>query len=93
MRGVKNIHDVGRIIAVNDKPTMTVYKEDEKCNIINGTDKLFYPPFQKKNDITWVYSNDACKCYPLRYAYKKSVRGARTTWKALDMADPLVQFG
>lgn len=90
LRGVKNIHDVGRLLAVNDKPTLKVFKEDPKCNIINGTDKIFYPPLQKKLDIIWVYSHDACKSFPLRYQYKKTMRGASTAWKSINMSDPLV---
>lgn len=71
---------------------MKVYKQDaqQKCNIFNGTDKLFFPPFQKRRDIIWAYSHDACKSYPLRYAYMKTVRGAKTAWKTLDLKDQLV---
>lgn len=92
MRGVKNIHDTGRLIALNDEPTLKLFKHDERCNVINGTDKLFYPPFQKKNDIIWVYSKDACRSFPLRYNSTKTVRGAKTAWKALNLADPLVDL-
>ncbi len=55
MRGSKNIRDVGRVIAVNDKP-LTVYKQDEKCNVINGTDMMFFPPFQRRDEILWGFS-------------------------------------
>ncbi len=91
-RGVKNIQDVGRISTVNDRPTMNYYKEDQRCNVIDGTDKLFFPPFQTNNDVIQTYSHDACKMFPLRYAYATSTRGAKTTWKSLDMKDPLVLF-
>ncbi|KAJ6635489.1 Sensory neuron membrane protein 1 [Pseudolycoriella hygida] len=87
MRGVQNIHDVGQITAVRGKPKLNVFKHDDKCNVINGTDKLFYPPFQKKNDVVWVYSDDACKSFPLRFQYEQSVRGMRTAWKSLNISD------
>lgn len=81
---------MGRVVAVNGRPTLKVFKDDQKCNVINGTDKLFYPPFQKKRDIIWAYSDDACKSFPLRYQYTKWLRGAKTAWKSVHMADPLV---
>lgn len=90
-RGVKNIHDVGRIAAVNGKISLKAFKKLESCNIINGTDKLFYAPFQKKDDIVWVFSDDACKSFPLRYSHMETVRGAKTAWKTLDLKDPLVK--
>lgn len=92
LRGSKNAHDIGRIHAVNDLPTMKVYKQDDKCNVINGTDKLFFPPFQTKDDITWVYSDDACKSFPLRYKNMETLRGTKTAWKSLYLSDPLVRF-
>lgn len=92
MRGSKNAHDIGRLVAVNDKPTMTVYKKDDKCNVINGTDKLFFPPFQRKEDIIWVYSHDACKSFPLRYSYMEKLRRMKTAWKTLYLSDPLVKL-
>lgn len=92
MRGVKNIHDVGRLVNVNDEPKINIFKHDDKCNVINGTDKLYYPPFQKKDDLIWVYSDDACKSFPLRYKYMERVRGAKTAWKNLDIMDRLVNL-
>lgn len=92
MRGVKNINDVGRILSVNDAPMLKLFKQDQSCNVINGTDKLYYPPFMNKSDVMWVYSHDACKSFPLRYGYMTSIRGAKAAWKGLNNADPLVDL-
>lgn len=91
MRGSKNIQDVGRVIAVNDGP-LNVYKQEEKCNVINGTDMMFFPPFQRKDDIIWGFAPAACKSFPLRFKYKKTVRGVKTSYKYLHFSDPLVTF-
>ncbi len=69
---------------------MGIYKQNQRCDVINGTDKLFFPPFQNHGDVIQTYSHDACKNFPLRYEYMKSIRGAKTAWKSLDMKDPLV---
>lgn len=91
-RGSENIHDVGRVIAFNDKPMLTIYKDEEQCNVINGTDKLFYPPLQRRTDIIWVYGAGACKSFPLRYQYMKTMRGTKTAYKGLSLLDPLVNL-
>lgn len=91
MRGSKNIKDVGRVIAINEHPTLKVY-ENEKCNIINGTDAVYLPPFQRKDENLWAFSNDACKSLPLRYSHKKTVHSIRTAYKSMDFSDPLVNL-
>lgn len=89
MRGGKNIRDLGRVTAINDGP-LKVYKQNKKCNVINGTDFMYFPPFQRKEHILWGYSDAACKSFPLRYKYKKTVLGVRTTYKYMHLSDPLV---
>lgn len=89
MRGSKNVRDVGRVIVVNDKP-LKVYKEHSSCNVINGTDGMYLPPFQHKKEILWSYSDTICKSLPLRRKYEKRVYGIMTTYKYLPFSDPLV---
>lgn len=91
MRGSKNIRDVGRVVAVNNEPILNIYM-DEKCNAINGTDSMYFPPFQRKDDVLWTYSPSACKSFPIFYKYKKTVRGVRTAYKALRFSDPMVSL-
>lgn len=92
MRGSRNIQDVGRVLAVNDGP-LNVYKKLEKCNVINGTDMMFFPPFQHRDDILWGFAPAVCKSFALRFKHRKTVRGVKTSYKYLDFFDPLVMFG
>lgn len=91
MRGSKNIRNVGRVVAIDDKP-LSVYKHDEKCNVINGTDTMSLPPFQYRDEILWIFSDAACKSFPLRYKYRTRVRGIKVTYKYLQFSDSLVIF-
>lgn len=92
LRGSKNTDDIGRIIRVDDEPKQNIYKQHEKCNVINGTDKTFFPPFQRKQQTIWVYSHDGCISFPLVYSETAMLRGARTAFKNLYLSDPLVRF-
>lgn len=91
MRGSKNVHNVGRVVAFNGGP-LKVYKNDDTCNTFNGTDTMSFSPFQLSKEILWVFSDAVCKSFPLRFKYKKMMLGLRTTYKYLSLADPLVKF-
>lgn len=93
MRGSENIRDVGRVTAVNNEHILKLYEEDERCNVINGTDTMYFPPFQLKDEILLVFSSAACKSFPLRYKYMKRVSGVKTAYKFMDFTDPLVGLG
>lgn len=74
---------------------MKLYRRDEKCIQINGTDETvgtvhFYHPFQKKSEVIYAYSHEACKSFPLRYEHMERVRGVKTAWKNLDLGDVMV---
>uniref|UniRef100_A0A336LTW5 Sensory neuron membrane protein 1 n=1 Tax=Culicoides sonorensis TaxID=179676 RepID=A0A336LTW5_CULSO len=89
-RGAKNVNDIGKIIRVNNEPTQKIYKQYELCNVINGTDKTFFHPFQKKQETIWVYSHDACISFPLVFSEMAVLRGARTAYRNLYLSDPLM---
>lgn len=89
-RGSRNLKDIGNIIGVNSETMLNVFKDDPRCNVFNGTDKTIFPPLQEKNEIVWTYSNDACKSFPLRFRYKKTLRNIRTAFKNALFTDPLV---
>lgn len=93
MRGSKNIRDVGRVVAINGERILKIYKENEECNVINGTDAMYFPPFQRRDEVIWAFSDSACKSFPLRYKYKTIVRGIRTHYKYLYLSDQLVGLG
>lgn len=90
LRGSRNVLDVGRVIAVNGDPILKVYKHDNRCNIINGTDKMYFAPFQQKSDILWIHDESACKSFPLRFKKMKRIRGVKAAYKYFDITDPLV---
>lgn len=92
LRGSRNIQDVGRVIAINGEAMLSVYKESNnyKCNLINGTDKMFFPPFQQKSDVLWIHAESACKSFPLRFKKMKRKRTINTAYKTVDLSDPLV---
>ncbi|KAJ6644435.1 Sensory neuron membrane protein 1 [Pseudolycoriella hygida] len=90
LRGSKNIQDVGRVIAINGDAMLNVYKDNYKCNLINGTDKMFFPPFQEKKDVLWIHAENACKSVPLRFKYMKRKRTVNTAYKFVDLSDPLL---
>lgn len=90
-RGANNIYDIGRVIAVNNERMLNVFKEDEKCNLYNGTDKSLFEPFQRKDKIIWAYAHDACKSFPLRFKYRKTIRHIKTAFKSAYFTDPLVK--
>ncbi len=90
LRGSRNVLDVGKVTAVNGEPILKVYKDDNRCNLINGTDKMYFAPFQQKNDILWIHDEGTCKSYPIRLKKMKTVRGVKTAYKIFDPTDPLV---
>ncbi|XP_063706224.1 sensory neuron membrane protein 1-like [Culicoides brevitarsis] len=90
LRGNRDTNDIGRIIRVNDEPMQNIYKHDSKCNVINGTDKTFFPPFQRKRETIWVYSHDACISFPMVYSHSQFLKGAHTAFKSLYLSDPLM---
>lgn len=52
-RGKKNSQDLGRVVAFNDEPEMSVWNKDE-CNEFVGTDSTIFPPYMDPKDGIWV---------------------------------------
>lgn len=91
-RGNERLGDVGCVLSVNSERMLNIFKEDERCNVFNGTDKTLFPPIQKKHDTVWTYSNDACKSFPLRFKYMKKLFHINTAFKSALFTDPLVKI-
>ncbi|KAJ6635490.1 Sensory neuron membrane protein 1 [Pseudolycoriella hygida] len=90
LRGSKNIQDVGRVIAVNGKSKLNVFKDKDECNVINGTDATYFPPFQQREQTLWGFSDRSCKSFPLRHKkMKRKFFGVKTAHKILNFSDPL----
>lgn len=90
LRGKKNLNDVGRIVAINGNSLTDVY-EYEKCNIINGTDAISFPPRQTKENVQWFYYTDVCTAFPLQFTSKKRLHGIKTYLKEMIWNSSLVR--
>lgn len=73
-RGLKNIHDVGKMVLFNGETEMDAF-DGEECNAIKGTDGLFYPPFLKQEDVIWSFSSSICRSLGLHYKEDSSYQG------------------
>lgn len=91
-RGSGRLNDLGCVLSVNSERMLNVFKEDERCNVFNGTEKTLFPPMQKKHEVVWTYSNDACKSFPLRFKYMTKLRHINTAYKSALFTDPLVKI-
>lgn len=74
---------MGRITAFNGKTEQEVFKDDlAHCNVINGSDKSVFPPFQDKNDVLWSFIPQACRSVTIRYhTERKRIHGIKTYFK------------
>lgn len=70
---------------------LKAFKEDEKCNIVNGTDASMAHPFQRKDEILWFLAEEACRSFPLRFQHKKTIKYINTFLRTTHFTDPLVQ--
>lgn len=56
-RGVKNIHDLGKLIEFNGEPELEVWDGDA-CNEFRGTESSVLPPFMDKEEGIWAFDGD-----------------------------------
>lgn len=73
-RGIKNIHDVGKMVSFNGETEMDAFDGDE-CNEIKGTDGLFYPPFLNEDDVIWSFSSAICRSLGVFYKNDSNYQG------------------
>lgn len=59
-RGIKNSHDLGRVLEYEDKKQMDIWGSKE-CNQYHGTDSTIFPPFLKREEGLWSYAPDLCR--------------------------------
>ncbi|VVC92478.1 unnamed protein product, partial [Leptidea sinapis] len=57
-RGIKNVMDVGKVVAIDDKTEQSVWKD--ACNAYEGTDGTVFPPFLTEFDRLESFSGDLC---------------------------------
>nr|AFG73002.1 sensory neuron membrane protein 1 [Cnaphalocrocis medinalis] len=84
-RGIKNVMDVGKVIAVDGKPEQDVWKD--KCNEYQGTDGTVFPPFLTEKDNLESFSGDLCRSFKPWYQKKTSYRGIKTNRYVANIGD------
>lgn len=89
LRGLENVHDVGRIVGFNGEPELDIF-EDEACNVINGTDELFFGPFMEEEDIELAYEFQACQSLSYHFRELTNIKGHKTVRKVLKGLDSKV---
>lgn len=62
------------MVSWNGETEMDAFDGDE-CNEIRGTDGLFYPPFQKQDDIIWSFSSAICRSLGVYYKEDSTYEG------------------
>lgn len=58
-RGIKNVMEVGSVVAIDGKPEMTFWRDS--CNQYSGTDGTVFPPFLTEKDRLESFSGDMCR--------------------------------
>ncbi|KAJ9589995.1 hypothetical protein L9F63_016887, partial [Diploptera punctata] len=59
-RGVKNVKQVGEVVAFNEENMMSVWSGDD-CNTFKGTDSTIFPPFMTHSDKITAFAPDLCR--------------------------------
>lgn len=80
------MHDVGKIVKFKGESQLDVF-DDDKCNVINGTDELFFGPFMEQDDVEYAYEFQACTSFSFHYKELTNIKGhkaVRKTMKPLD---------
>nr|QIJ45702.1 sensory neuron membrane protein [Glyphodes pyloalis] len=84
-RGVKNVMDVGKVIAVDGKTEQNVWKD--QCDDYVGTDGTVFPPFLTEKDNLESFSSDLCRSFKPWYQKKTSYRGIKTNRYVANIGD------
>nr|QJX59445.1 sensory neuron membrane protein [Dioryctria abietella] len=84
-RGMKNVMDVGQVIAVDGKPQQEIWRDS--CNEYQGTDGTVFPPFLTENDRLQSFSGDLCRSFKPWYQKKTSYQGIKTNRYVANIGD------
>lgn len=85
-RGIKNFHDVGRVITFDDEEEMSVWGGDY-CNHYHGTDSTIFPPGLTKEQGLWAYEPTLCLSVGAHYERDSNYQGIPTIRFGLDFGD------
>lgn len=67
-RGIKNSHDLGRVVEYDGKKEMSAWSTKE-CNQYVGTDSTIFPPFLTQEEGIAAFAPDLCRYFlpPIPY--------------------------
>nr|QEI46778.1 sensory neuron membrane protein 1 [Galleria mellonella] len=84
-RGIRNVMDVGQVIAIDGKPQMNKWRDS--CNEYQGTDGTIFPPFLTENDRLMSFSGDLCRSFKPWYVKKTSYKSIPTNHYTANIGD------
>nr|AII01130.1 SNMP [Dendrolimus houi] len=84
-RGIKNVMDVGQVVAIDGKPEMDIWRDS--CNQYQGTDGTVFPPFLTRKDRLQSYSGDLCRSFKPWYQKKTSYKGIKANRYVANIGD------
>ncbi|XP_028032110.1 sensory neuron membrane protein 1 [Bombyx mandarina] len=84
-RGVQNVMDVGRVVAIDGKTKMNVWRDS--CNEYQGTDGTVFPPFLTHKDRLQSFSGDLCRSFKPWFQKKTSYNGIKTNRYVANIGD------
>lgn len=79
--GTGNVYDVGKIVAVDGKTKLDIWKTDS-CNEISGSDGVIYGPslVHKKEDLH-VYLTNFCRSLPLVFDKEEKIMNGMRSYR------------
>ncbi|KPI90909.1 Sensory neuron membrane protein 1 [Papilio xuthus] len=85
MRGMNNVMDVGKVIAIDGKPKMEMFRD--QCNEYEGTDGTVFPPFLTQSDRLESFSGDLCRSFKPWFQKPSSYSGIKTNRYIANIGD------
>lgn len=79
--GTEDVNDVGKVVAVDGKTQLDIWKSDS-CNFISGSDGIIYGPdlVQHKKDLQ-VYLTNFCRSLPLVFDKEEKVLNGMRSYR------------
>ncbi|KAL7302089.1 hypothetical protein TKK_0005318 [Trichogramma kaykai] len=78
-RGIADVMEVGKIVALNDQEKLSVW-DDEVCDSFHGTAGILYQPFFDKTgkDVLAIFASELCRSLVVYYESIGQFKGMRT---------------
>lgn len=91
LRGVKNVHDMGRVVEFNGDTEMDTWDGD-LCNQFKGTDSTIFPPFLTREEGIWAFAPDLCRSLGTEYVGKSRYMGIKLDHFSINFPDLRVKY-